>query len=343
MDICQLKNQGQFYITVFALLLLASCGPETDSTGKHPETKKNTVPEKARVIPPDFNADSAFQFVKTQSEFGPRIPGSKAHDKAVDYYQKKFSAYGAEVILQKGTVTTFDQKKWIAKNIIAQYNTENPNRILLCAHYDSRPFCDRDSITGNKNKACPGINDGASGVAVILEIARNIQAKKPNIGIDIILFDLEDYGQGFIQTNFEPMDEDWCLGSQYWAKNPHKPGYLAKFGILLDMVGAKDAKFPMEQASLYYAPAVVDNIWGKALQLGYGNYFEKQIIQLITDDHIYVNKLRQIPTVDIIDYRHQKSDFFQHHHKLSDNLDNIDKNTLKAVGQTVLEVIYNEN
>ena len=329
-------------LTNACCLLLASCGQD-NKTVTEPVTENKPKTESIKhIIPPDFNADSAYTYIEAQAAMGPREPGSKAHEQAANYFEKKFKAYGADVQIQKATVTTFDQKKWLAKNVIASFNPESSTRVLLSAHWDSRPFCDRDSNVANQKKACPGINDGASGVGVLLEIARVLAQQKPNIGIDIILWDMEDYGQGSVQSHLQPMDDDWGLGAQYWSQTPHKPGYTARFGVLLDMVGAKGTNFPMEQLSVFYASPVVNKIWATATNLGYGNYFVSKQIGEITDDHLYINKFAGIPTADIIGYTPNASGFFRYHHCLKDDLSNIDKNTLKAVGQTILEVIYNE-
>lgn len=323
------------------LLILSSCNNE--NVNKPVETPKQPeAPTVNHIVAPDFNSDSAFAFIKAQADMGPRTPGSKAHEQAVNYFEKKFKSYGAEVIIQKSTVTTFDAKKWLCKNVIASFNPENSARVLLSAHWDSRPFCDYDSVKENAKKACPGVNDGASGVGVLLEIARLISKQKINIGIDIILWDMEDYGAGRADLDKEEeMEDDWALGSQYWSKNPHKPDYLAKYGILLDMVGGQNTVFPTEQNSVYYAGAVKDKVWRTAADLGFSNYFIGRPCA-VTDDHVYINKYANIPCIDIIGYRTNENKFFPQHHTLRDDINTIDKNTLKAVGQTVLEVIYNE-
>jgi Peptidase family M28 len=314
--------------------VLAACGPD-----KPKDTITNNdkpVVTKAHVTPPDFNMDSAYAYVKAQADMGPRTPGSKAHDLAVAYYEKKFKAYGAEVIIQKGNVKSYDNKPWVLKNVIASFNPKAETRILLCSHWDSRPFADKDKDEKNRDKACLGVNDGASGVGVLIEMARLFSKNKPSVGIDIILFDLEDYGDNHGDPN------SWCLGSQYWSKNLHVPYYGAKFGVLLDMVGAKNAIFPKEGLSRQYAGEYVNLIWGTGQKLGYGNHFINVECAEMTDDHSPVNKLAQIPCVDILHYDMQKNEFFEFHHTTKDDMNAIDKNTLKAVGQTLLEVIYNQ-
>ncbi len=328
---------NHIFVLVSSILLLNSCEPETKK--EEPVINDKPVVSKAHVVPPDFNADSAFAYVKAQADMGPRVPGSKAHDNAVAYFEKQFKKYGAEVIIQKGNVTTYDNKPWVLKNIIATYNPKAEDRILLCAHWDSRPFADKDKNPENNTKACPGVNDGASGVGVLMEVARAISTKSVNVGVDIILFDLEDYGD----DGGEP--DTWCIGSQYWAKNLHVPYYGAKFGILLDMVGAKGATFYKEEISMTYASEALNKVWAAGQKLGYANFIN-QSMGSMTDDHKFVNELAQVPCIDIIDYRMntetQRGGFFEHHHTVTDDINTIDKSTLKAVGQTVLEVLYNE-
>lgn len=335
-----MKRYSIFYLVAGLGLILGACQPDrnyTDNQNKKNEGENTSkVVEKPRVIPPDFNSDSAFSYIAKQADMGPRVPGTNAHKKAVSWYESFFRQTGAEVKILGGNVNTFDGKSWRIDNVIASYNLQAKSRILLCAHYDSRPFSDKDPDMANRKKPCPGINDGASGVGVLMEIARIISGKQPSVGIDIVLFDLEDYGDnGGMET--------WALGSQDWAKNPHKPGYKAKFGILLDMVGGKNATFPKEGISVFYANDVVNKIWNTAEKLGYGNYFIQEESAEMTDDHNAINKDAEIPCVDILHYNHITNQFFEFHHTTKDDLSTIDKNTLKAVGQTLLEVIYNED
>ena len=318
------------HICTFAyLIILFSC---TDEQKKSEKIKKE--PEVIKTIPPpDFNADSAYGYVQKQVDFGPRVPGAIAHAKCADYLLKKLKSFGLETILQKGVVTTFDNKQFNLKNIIGSYKSEATTRILLTSHWDCRPFADED--TKDPDKPFDSANDGASGVGVLLELARQLQIKNPTIGVDIIFFDLEDYGES-------ENTQSWCLGSQYWSKNLHKPGYYAKFGVLLDMVGAPNATFPKEGASVRYAKSVVDKVWDAANNIGYSNYFAPEVISFVgIDDHIHVNKAG-IPCIDIIHYDAMTGGFGAYHHTHNDNMQMIDSQTLKAVGQTLLQVIYSE-
>jgi len=333
-----MKLISKIFFLVAATAVLVSCGPEkpvVENTTTGSTTSTNTVVTKAHIVPPDFNADSAYAYIKTQADMGPRVPGSRAHEKAVAYFEKYFKNLGADVKVLGGSTTTYDGKQWRIDNVIATFNPQAKTRILLSAHYDSRPFADKDPVPANRTKPCPGVNDGASGVGVLMEIGRLIKDKQPNVGIDIILFDLEDYGD-----NGDP--NSWCLGSVYWSNNLHKPGYKAKYAVLLDMVGAKDAIFPREGTSVFHANDVVNKIWNAADKLGYSNYFVYEESAEMTDDHVPINKIAGIPAVDILHYNYLKNEFFEHHHTTTDDINTIDKKTIKAVGQTLMEVIYNE-
>ncbi len=330
------------FIFLPVMSLIIACG---DSEQKKDETKdlQKTEKKEQQSIKqaPEFNSDSAYYYIQKQVAFGPRVPNSKEHAACAEWLKNKLASFnGWEVQIQEFKARAFDDKILNGKNIIASYNKNASKRILLFAHWDTRPFADQDSI--NKNKPIPGANDGGSGVGVLLEIARQISSNPINIGVDIILFDAEDYGQP--EGTMIPRKPDtYCLGSQYWAKNPHVPGYRAYYGILLDMVGAKDAIFTMEATSMYYASNVVEKVWAIAHKLGYGNYFIYKRTDGITDDHYYVNTIAGIPSIDIIQYDPEtRSNFGKYWHTHNDNMDIIDRNTLKAVGQTLLQVLYNE-
>lgn len=329
----RLKNNIKITACICSIIFIASCGNETTEK-KDDSTSKVSTPEIKKVPTPDFNSDSAYSFVKAQVDFGPRIPGSIAHDKCANYLVAKLRSYGFTVNVQTGTMQTFDKKQFTIKNIIAQFNPAAQNRILVCSHWDTRPWADSDKH--NKDKPFDSANDGPSGVGVAMEIARQINISHPLIGVDIMYFDLEDYGEDGGE------ESTWCLGTQYWSKNIYPSNYYAQFGILLDMVGGANATFPKESTSMELAPSAVDKVWKTAEDIGYGNYFVSQTRQFVgIDDHIYVNKAG-IPCIDIIEYNQATGGFGDYHHTQKDNMSIIDKNTLKAVGQTVLEVIYRE-
>ena len=319
-----------FYIFYFLFFIFSCSNPKTEPVSN---TNPQTAPTK--IATPSFNADSAYRYTKEQVDFGPRVPGTKAHAKCARYLSDKLNSFGLDVIIQNGVTATYDKKTYDLNNIIGQYNPQKAKRILLCGHWDTRPFADRDSV--NPTKPFDGADDGASCVAVLLETARQLSISKPDVGVDIVFFDLEDYGDQSGKT-----EDSWCLGSQYWAQHPHKADYYAQFGILLDMVGGKNPSFPKEGSSIQFAPAIVNKVWGIATQAGYGKYFIDAETPHTTDDHVYVNKLANIPCIDIVHYDISKMDYMPCHHRHCDNMEIIDPSTLKIVGQVILEVIFSK-
>jgi glutaminyl-peptide cyclotransferase len=317
-----LKLLGGFLSLV---LIFTACDSRKSSE------KKTDQPEKKI---PSFNADSAFHFVKTQVGFGPRVPGTEAHRKFGDFLVAKLKSYGMEVVEQKAPMKTYDGKTHTLRNIIGSFRPELGNRVLLIAHYDTRPFADNDSI--NKDKPADGADDGGSGVAVLLEVARQLYLNRPDIGVDFLFNDLEDYGQTRGNEN------TWCLGAQYWARNPHKEGYNASFGIVVDIVGGLDPNFPREGNSEKYAPHILNKVWNIAAMLGYSNYFSNARGPEITDDHVYINSIANIPTIDIISLNPKTGAFAPTHHRHSDNLENISRNSLQMVGQVILHTLYSQ-
>lgn len=300
----------------------------------------------SEVIVPEFNADTAYTFIKKQVDFGPRVPNTRAHLNCGDYLIDQLKNYHAKVLVQEFQEPAYDRQMLNLRNIIASFNPDQTKRILLAAHWDSRQVADKD--TTEVDIPIEGANDGASGVGVLLEIARIISSMPlKNIGVDIILFDGEDYGEPDTYPSSalpEPGKIWWCLGSQYWSNNKHVPNYMAYYGILVDMVGAENAQFYREGGSMQYAAKIVNKVWKAAAEIGYQNYFIPQNSPGITDDHIFINRDAKIPTIDIVDFDPTREDsyFPFYHHTHADNLSIIDTNTLKAVGQTLLYVLYHE-
>jgi len=326
-------------MSLLAVLIFSACNTETNTSAKN----THTIAKKPSLEAPTFKEDSAYAYIKKQVDYGPRVPGLKAHTSCATYLKDFFTNIGMNAYFQEATIKAYNGKNLNIKNICARFKPSQKQRVVLFAHWDSRHIADRD--TKNKNQPILGANDGASGVGVIMEIMRAISSAKikPNIGIDIVLFDAEDYGQ---PSNVSSNKTDtWALGSQYWSRNiSFGKKYNPKYGILLDMVGAKNAVFPKEGHSMRHARNLVENIWNTAAQYGYANHFTNQIEPYgITDDHKYVNEIAHIPTVDIIHYDVSKRDFGHFHHTHKDNMDVIHKSTLKAVGQTLLQVLYKES
>jgi len=324
----------QIAIVIFTLLL-SGC---RNNTKPVTSDEQNAV-EGKKIFVPEFNADSAYSYIERQLAFGPRVPNTAAHRACAGWLEASFRRFTPNVVIQQAKLRAFDGTMLDSRNIIASFNPENTSRVLLCAHWDSRPWADHDPDPANRKKPVPAANDGGSGVGVLLEIARQMSIHDPGLGVDIVLFDSEDYGE---PQELQGTNEDsWGLGSQYWSKNPHVPGYMARFGILLDMVGAAGATFTMEGTSMYFAPDIMRRVWDIAHRLGYENYFSTKKTGAITDDHLYVNQILGVPTIDIIDYdQEREKGFFKYWHTINDDMKNISKETLKAAGQTVLTVVY---
>lgn len=321
-------------VLIFPLLTLLFFQACKSDGKKEDQTEETTA---VKLLSPEFNPDSALAFTKAQVDFGPRIPSTEAHANTLKYLVAKFTSFGGTVTVQEAPAKTYDGKTHRLKNIIAAFSPEKKQRVLISAHWDARPFSDQDPDETMKNKPFDAANDGASGVAVMLEMARQLQQKQPNVGVDFILWDIEDYGK----SNDESENETtWCIGSQYWAKNPHVKGYKPLYGINLDMVGGSNAQFTQDEISRKYAPEVVKKVWDIGNEIGYSAYFINVTSGNLVDDHFWVNQAG-VPCIDIIHYS-DATGFYMNWHTQLDNLNNIDRNTLKAVGQTVLETIFRE-
>ncbi|MCF8252325.1 MAG: M28 family peptidase [Saprospiraceae bacterium] len=306
------------------------------------DAPKNTEPEIALqpVAVPKFERDTAFAFVAKQVSFGPRVPNSEAQKRCKDWLVEQFTAYGLKVTEQPFTATAYTGKQLNGVNIIAQYKPEAAKRIFLAAHWDSRHIADSPLATERQKEPILGADDGASGVGIILEIARTLQNNPADLGVDFVLFDAEDYGDDNDDT---PNPNSWCLGSQHWSRNLVPSSYRPKYGILLDMVGAKGAKFTKEGVSMNYAPTVMNKVWKTGQNLGYPNYFVDEKSGPVTDDHYFVNTIANIPMIDIIGKSGStQTGFGAHWHTHNDDMGIIDVRALRAVGQTLLEVIYQE-
>lgn len=331
-----MKRKPIILMAGLLLFTTLSCG------GSKNKPTPSTEEEETGVQAPGFNADSAYKYVQSQVDFGPRVPNTKAHVECGNYLAGQLEKFGAQVTSQYADLVAYDGTLLKARNIIGSYKPETKKRIALFAHWDSRPWADNDPDPKKHYTPILGANDGASGVGVLLEIARQLQLQQPELGIDIILLDAEDYGTHQAYTG-DHKEDAWCLGAQYWARTPHVPGYNARFGILLDMVGGHNPTFYREYHSEKYARDVNKKVWKAAAKAGAGQYFIDEKGGGATDDHLFINQIAGIKTIDIIPYdASEKYSFDPHWHTVKDDMDNINPNTLKAVGQTVLQVIYNE-
>lgn len=338
------KTEMKKYILFIAsVLLLSSCGDKQPKGTPSTSEKPNKT-----VSVPNFNADSAYQFVASQTNFGPRVPETQAHADCAQWLAAKLGEFADTVIVQDFRAKLYNGKGVDGQNIVGVFHPEAKKRIVLCAHWDSRPYADHDPDAANTHTPIDGANDGASGVGVLMECARQfkLQELPEHLGVDIVFFDLEDYGP-HIEEAEKYYDEDvnyWALGSQYWSKHPHVYGYKAYYGILLDMVGGSNPTFPKEYYSQGYAAWVSNKVWRRAADLGYRPYFTNELGALISDDHVPMNQNAGIPTIDIIDLQPESSNecFPEVWHTLNDNIENIDKTTLGMVGDVLLHVVYEE-
>lgn len=321
------KSLRLILISLF-LLLLVHC--------TSPDEPKFSFTDLGREVPL-FSAENANQFIRDQVSFGPRNPSSEGHRLAKDYLQHQLQEYAGErnVYVQTFKHDGYDGEILEMHNIIAAFNLESSDRIVLAAHWDTRPRAEEDP----ENPEVPilGADDGGSGVGVLLELARIFSEEPLPLGVDIILFDGEDYGHsGDLQQYF--------LGARYWGDNQPVPGYNPRFGILLDMVGGRNAVFPKEGYSVRIAPSLVDAVWNVAEDLGYAEMFPEREGALVSDDHMIVQRKTGIPMINIIHHERSErgtAEFPSYWHTHNDNLDIIDLNTLQAVGDLMTELIYN--
>ena len=299
--------------------------------------------------PVAFSADSAYAYVDRQVRFGARVPGSEAHSECRDWMVEQLAAWGVRVEEQQGLMVDYKGDMQPVRNIVAHVagNKTNAQAVLLCAHWDSRPWCDEEEDYADRFEPVTGANDGASGVGVLMEVVRQLQALRGTETafppVDVVLFDCEDMGTPTHYTGTE-RENTWCLGSQLWAeryaKTPENKRVAYQYGILLDMVGDPSATFPKEYFSMLYAQPYTERLWRVASQLGYGRYFTNQTSYPVTDDHYYVNTIAGVPCVDVIDYKvNGETGFPDWWHTKRDDMRNINKQTLKAVGETVMNVI----
>ncbi|MBR1543911.1 MAG: M28 family peptidase [Muribaculaceae bacterium] len=301
-------------------------------SGKKPADTDNVAAAAPRPSV-SFNADSALSLVRQQCEFGPRVPETKAHELCLQWILDRAAQVGAEVTTQKGVVTAFNGVPLNITNVMASILPHKQQRILLLAHYDSRPWADNDPDPANHKRPVMGANDGASGVAVMLELARVLQGSDLPVGIDLLFVDAEDYGDS-------GNDDSWALGTQFWAASELAKDYHPMHAILLDMVGATGAQFGFEYFTMQYAAATATAVWDAAASAGFAPYFVRRPAGAITDDHVTLCRAG-IPCIDIIDLR--DNGFFPQWHTVGDTMQVIDPATLKAVGQTLVTFITSLN
>lgn len=321
-------------LLVLSLLLLTHCRGKEEGKQEAAATVNY-----AAATTPDFCADSAYRYVKEQLDCGLRTPNSKGHTLCRDYLARQMRRFCDTVYMQDFNVTLWNGTATRGTNIIASLNPTSQKRIVLAAHWDSRLWADHDPDSTKHKTPLMGANDGASGVGMLMEMARAMQSLPPSVGIDFIFFDMEDQGVPEWSDAYE--DNTWCLGAQHWSKNKHIPFYQALYGVLFDMVGTAQPRFTKEEFSRQYAPGITDKLWKTAAALGYAGIFIDLETAPILDDHMYVNQQGNIPMVDIVQ-NSLETNFFKYWHTTGDNIDCVDANTLKVVATVVMKTIYGD-
>ncbi len=320
----------RFFLIVLAGLFFMSCGQKTN-TDQQPRVTSQT--KNVNTIP-RFDGKSAFQYLKAQTAFGPRNPGSTHHERCKNYLAQELQRYADAVNLQPFSHTGYRGERYTMTNIIASFNLQENKRVMLCAHWDTRPEADMDHNNAKRSLPILGANDGASGVAVLLELARLFKHSPPPLGVDIVLFDGEDFGRSGDLENY-------FLGSRYFASM--KPtSFNPRFAILLDLVGDKNLILPKEGYSVQFAPEVMRLLWETARELGIPQFLDS-VGGMIEDDHIPLNNAG-IPTVDIIDLElvggstPQPERNYWHTHQ--DTPDRCSPESLEAVGKVLVQFLY---
>jgi len=313
---------------LISLILMISFAGCSQKENKNPLPATKTEKREPLKIPA-FDGTNAIRYLTRQTDFGPRTPGSVAHDQCLLYLVSEMEKFAEAVNRQDFSHKGQDGKNIAMTNIISSFNLKATTRILLLAHWDSRPFADEDPEPRNRTKPVLGANDGASGIAVLMEIARHLKQQSPAVGIDMLFTDGEDYGKRGDNKNY-------LLGSRYFAKNI-SPGFKPAFGILIDMIGDAQLEIPKDQYSLRYAPEIVDLLWSKARELGIYQFSDK-LQGWVIDDHLPLNEIG-IKTVDLIDFSYP-DESNRYWHTVQDTPDKCSAESLEAVGKVILHIIY---
>ncbi|MGH7475478.1 MAG: M28 family peptidase [Longimicrobiales bacterium] len=306
-------------LAMLAALAAASCGTSNGSENGA-RTGRVSAPG------PEFDAEAAFELLRRQVAFGPRVPGSAPHRAQLEWMVEYLRERADTVWVQAFTHRRPDGDTVPMANVVAGFRPDADARILLLAHWDTRPTADQDPDPARRDQPIDGANDGASGTAVLLQLADVLSRHSPPIGVDLLFTDGEDFGA----------HDEMYLGASYFAAN-QPPGYPPLYGILIDMVGDRDPLFPIESSSVYYAPEVVDRVWTLAEDIGYGRYFPRREAGSVGDDHIPLNEAG-IRTIDIIDFEYGPNHRYWHTHQ--DVIENTSPTGLKAVGQVLTALVF---
>lgn len=306
-----------------ALLLFAACGDGRDANGAQVASLRLDT-----TGVPAFSAEAAYALLQRQVEFGPRVPGTAGHAAQLAWMTAFLRERADTVAVQRFTHETADGTALELSNVFARFRPDATARVLLVAHWDTRPRGDMESDSRKRELPIPGANDGASGTAVLLELANVLSRHSPPIGVDLLFVDGEDFGPG---------GEDMYLGAKHFAAHP-PPSYRPLYGILVDMVADRSPVFFMEGNSRDMAPEVVERVWRVAEQIGLGHIFVRSPGGYITDDHVHLNRAG-FRTIDIIDFDFGPGNAFWHTHQ--DTLENTSPAGPGAVGTVITTLIFN--
>jgi len=277
---------------------------------------------------PRFDGEAAFALVRAQVDFGPRVPGSDGHARQLAWMVSRLDSLAPEVAVDTFSHVTKGGEALELYNVTARFNPEATRRVLLLTHWDTRPRSDEAADPAQREIPIPGANDGASGTAILLELAGMLAQSPPPVGVDLLFVDGEDYG---------PDADDMFLGARRYVDN--LPGLATRpvFGVLLDMVGDADPMFLADDISMQSASVVVQKVWRAAERLGYRDYFPNRVANRIYDDHVILNSAG-LPTADLIDLDYGPNNSYWH--TPDDTPEHVSAATLEMVGRVVTELIY---
>jgi hypothetical protein len=289
----------------------------------------SACPARGGEKPREFGGTRAFGYIEQQLQFGPRIPGTAGHERTGDWILQHLRATADTVVVQSIAFKTRSGEILHLRNFFARFRPSATERVLLLAHWDTRPHADQSANLGQQRLPVPGANDGASGVAVLLGVAEALKAKPPALGVDLLFTDGEDYGTDW--DHWEDSTSDVLIGSRYFAA--HQPaGYQPLFAVLFDMVADKDQQFYYEGNSQSFAPEVVDRVWRTATDLGYGRIFLPGVRNTLTDDHVALQK-GGIHAIDVVDFN------YPYWHTTDDTIDKVSAASLQVVGDVALALV----
>lgn len=276
---------------------------------------------------PAFDGLTAMDLVREQVDFGPRVPGTPGHSAQLDWMLERLGAVAPELEADTFAHVTTGGDTLQLVNVMARFAPENTRRIVLLAHWDTRPTSDAEPDPADRALPIPGANDGASGTAVLLVLADLFGAQAPPVGVDLLFVDGEDYGPGV---------DDMFLGARHYASSLPAVGRPV-YGLLLDMVGDADPSFPVEGISARAANVVVQKVWRAAERLGYRDYFPSRVGPDVMDDHVPLIQAG-LPTANVIDFTYGPGNGYWH--TQDDTPANVSAATLGMVGQVVTELVY---